>query len=77
VINTTSTWTLPRNKTPFEVFFSRKPRWIGAETLKPLEDEDDGMGVKGDSDSELDGDEDLVLTEIEARVVANNAKLHA
>jgi hypothetical protein len=66
VINTTSTRALPRNKTPFEVFFGRKPRWIGAEILEPLEDEDDGMGVKGDSDSELDGDEDLVLTKIEA-----------
>jgi len=83
VINTTSTRALPRNKTSFEVFFGRKPRWIGAETLKPLEDEDDGLGVEGDSgsnsdsDSELDSDEDLVLTEIEARVVANDAKLHA
>jgi len=77
VINTTSTRALPRNKTPFEVFFGWKPRWIRAETLEPLEDEDDGMGVEGDSDSELDGDEDLVLTEIEARVVANDAKLHA
>jgi len=66
VINTTSTWALPRNKTPFEVFFGWKPRWIGAETLEPLEDEDDGMGLKGDSDSESDGNEDLVLTEIES-----------
>jgi hypothetical protein len=83
VINTTSTWALPRNKTPFEVFFGRKPRWIGAELLplEPLEDEDDGMGVEGDSDSdsdsESDGDEDLVLTEIEAQVVAHDARLHA
>jgi hypothetical protein len=77
VINTTSTRALPRNKTPFEVFFGRKPRWIGADTLEPLEDEGDGMGVEGDSDSESDGDEDLVLTEIEARVVANDARLHA
>jgi hypothetical protein len=59
------------------VFFGRKPRWIGAKTLEPLEDEDDGMGVEGDSDSELDGDEDLVLTEIEAWVVANDARLYA
>jgi hypothetical protein len=81
VINTISTRALPRNKTPFEVFFGRKPRWIGAELLplEPLEDEDDGIGVEGDSDSdsESDGDEDLVLTEIEARVIAHNARLHA
>ena len=79
VINTASTWVLPRNKKPFEVFFSWKPRWIGAETLEPLEDEDDGIGVEGDSssNSELDSNEDLVLTEIEARVIANDAKLHA
>jgi hypothetical protein len=76
VINTTSTRVLPRNKTPFEVFFGRKPRWIG-ETLEPLEDENDGIGVKGDSDSELDDNEDFVLTEIESRVVANDARLHA
>jgi hypothetical protein len=30
VINTTSTRALPRNKTPFEVWFGRKPRWITA-----------------------------------------------
>ena len=59
------------------MFFSRKPRWIGAETLEPLEDEDDRISVEGDSDSELDNDEDLVLTKIEAWVVANDAKLYA
>jgi len=32
-------------------------------------------GVEGDSKS--DGNEDLVLTKIEAWVVANNARLHA
>jgi len=35
------------------------------------------MGIKGNSNSESDGNEDLVLTKIEARVVANNAKLYA
>ena len=77
MINTTSTRALPRNKTPFEVFFGWKPRWIRAKTLKPLEDEDDGIGVKGNSDSKSDSDKDLVLTEIEAQVVANDARLHA
>jgi hypothetical protein len=79
VINTTTTRALPRNKTPFEVWFGRKPRWIGAKPLELLEDDnDDGMGLEGDSDSdsELD-DDDLVLTKIEAQVVANNARLHA
>jgi len=61
------------------VFFSWKPRWIGAELLplELVEDEDDGMGVKGDSDDEVEDNEDLVLTEIEARVVAYDARLHA
>jgi len=57
------------------VFSGWKPCWIRAETLKPLEDEDDGMGVEGDNKS--DGNEDLVLTKTEAWVVANNARLHA
>ena len=35
------------------------------------------MGVEGDSDSESNDNEDLVLTEIESRVVANNARLLA
>ena len=57
------------------MFSGWKPCWIRAETLKPLEDEDDGMGVEGDNKS--DGNEDLVLTKTEAWVVANNARLHA
>jgi hypothetical protein len=68
VINTTTTRALPRNKTPFEVWFGRKPRWIRAKPLELLEDDnDDGMGLEGDSDSdsELD-DDDLVLTKIKA-----------
>jgi hypothetical protein len=62
VINTTSTRALPRNETPFEVFFGRKPCWNGAEPLEPLEDEDevDGMGLEGDSDAKSDDEEDLV-----------------
>jgi hypothetical protein len=80
VINTTSTRALPRNKTPFEVWFGRKPRWITAEPLEPLEnntDDSNGIGIEGDTDNESDDDEDPVLTEIEARVVANDARLHA
>jgi hypothetical protein len=59
------------------VFFGWKPRWIRAKTLEPLEDKGDGIGVKGNSDSELDSDKDLVLTKIKAQVVANNARLYA
>ena len=81
VINTASTWALPRNKTPFKVFFRWKPRWIRTKLLllEPLKDGGDRIGIKGDSDSdsESDDEEDLVLTEIEARVVVNNARFHA
>ena len=37
------------------------------------------MGIEGDSDSssELDSNEDLVLTKIKSQVVANDARLHA
>ena len=80
VINTTSTRALSRNKTPFEVWFSRKPRWITAEPLEPLGDDvddSDGIGFEGDTNNELDDDQDPILTKIEARVVANDARLHA
>jgi hypothetical protein len=67
VINTTSLHALPCGKTPFEVFFGRKPHWI--EHLEPLngagnaDDEDEGVDLNDEVDSE---DEDIVLTEIEA-----------
>jgi hypothetical protein len=54
------------NKIPFKVFFGQKPRWIRAKTLEPLKDKDNGIGVKGDSDSELNRNKDLVLTKIKA-----------
>jgi hypothetical protein len=59
---------LLRNKTLFKVWFGWKPRWIGAEPLKLLEDDNDNrMGLKGDSDSDSESDDDdLVLTEIKA-----------
>jgi hypothetical protein len=58
VINTTTTCALPRNKTPFEVWFGRKPRWITPGPMDYVDDED-----LYDNES---GVEDLVLTEIEA-----------
>jgi len=73
VINTTTSRALPRHKTPFEVWFGRKPHWI---TAGPMEDADE-VDIYDETDAESDDDGDLVLTEIEARVVANNARLHA
>ena len=70
VTNTTTSQALPRHKTPFEVWFGRKSHWI---TAGPMEDID----IYDETDAESDDDGDLVLTEIEARVVANNARLHA
>jgi hypothetical protein len=48
--------------------------------LEPLRDDVDDnnrIGVKDDTNNELDDDKDPVLTKIEARVVANDAKLYA
>ena len=84
-INTTTFCALPRNKTPFEVWFGRKPHWITARTAQTNnqvnqdnEDEDSDQDYHDDDSNQDDsGDEDLVLTEIETRVAANNARLHA
>src|SRR5436305_3471029 len=73
VINTTTSRGLPRHKTPFEVWFGRKPHWITAGTMEDIDEVD----IYNETDAESDDDGDLVLTEIEARVVANNARLHA
>jgi len=43
VINTTTTRTLPRNKTPFEVWFGRKPRWITTGLMDDVDDEDQDL----------------------------------
>jgi hypothetical protein len=48
--------------------------------LEPLEDDVDdskGIGIKGDTNNELDNNEDPILTEIKARVVAKDARLYA
>jgi hypothetical protein len=57
---------LPRNKTPFEVWFGRKPQWITAEPLEPLEDDADECDTNDESDDDKEDDEDPVLTKIEA-----------
>ena len=84
-INTTTSCALPRNKTLFEVWFGRKPHWITAWTAQTNnqvnqdnEDEDSDQDYHDDDSNQDDsGDEDLVLTEIETHVAANNARLHA
>jgi len=76
VINTTTTRTLPRNKTPFEVWFGWKPRWITAGLIDDVDDEDQDLQDDTNNDNKSGNNEDPVLSEIEARVVANNARLH-
>jgi hypothetical protein len=76
VINTTTTHALPRCKTPFEVWFGRKPRWITAGLIDDVDDEDQDFQDDTNDDDSSDN-EDPVLSEIKARVVANNARLHA
>jgi len=77
VINTTTTCTLLRNKTPFEVWFGRKPRWITAGLMDDVDDKDQDLQDDTNNDNESGNNKDPVLSEIEARVVANNARLHA
>ena len=84
-INTTTSYALPRNKTPFEVWFGRKPHWIGEP--QPTQAETGFYDIDANTnnddqdynnnDQEDNSDVDLVLTEIETRVVANNARIHA
>ena len=50
VINTTTSRALPRHKTPFEVWFGRKPHWIAA---GPLEDVDE-VDLYDDTDAVSD-----------------------
>jgi hypothetical protein len=66
VINTTTTRALPRNKTPFEVWFGRKPRWITAGLMDNVDDEDQDLQDDTNDNNELGNDEDSVLSEIEA-----------
>lgn len=76
VINTKTTQASPQNKTPFKVWFSRKPRWI---TARPMEevDEDGNDLYDNEINAQSSNDKDYVLTEIETRVAAYNARLYA
>jgi hypothetical protein len=75
VINTTTTRALLRRKTPFKVWFSRKPRWITAGLMDDVDDED--QDLQDDTDDDSSDNEDPVLSEIVAQAVAHNARLYA
>jgi hypothetical protein len=65
---------LPGKKTPFEVWFGRKPRWTRADYLG-----EESVGVNKDLlhvDNEEFGD-DAVLSEIERRVAEHNRRTQA
>ena len=71
-INTTTSCALPRNKTPFEVWFGRKPHWITARTAQTNnqinqdnKDEDSDQDYHDDdSNQDNSNDEDLILTSV-------------
>jgi hypothetical protein len=73
IINTTTTRTLPGKKTPFEVWFGRKPRWMHPDyrATEPA-GLDDLL-----HDNEVLDPEDPVLTEIETRVAEYNTRRQA
>jgi hypothetical protein len=57
------------------VWFGQKPHWVAR--IRHCDDDNDDSDFENDNDDDLDPSQDLVLTEIEARVAANNARLHA
>ena len=74
IINTTTTRTLPGKKTPFEVWFGRKPRWTRPDYLGT-----EPVGVNTDLlhvDNKEFGD-DPILSEIEKRVAEHNLQTQA
>src|SRR5438270_12324691 len=71
-INTTCSSALPHRKTPFEVWFDRKPHWLSPQP-KDLNDEDQDNETDNCSDNEDDNNDDnnspdLILSEIESQV---------
>jgi len=74
-INTTTSSALTHRKTLYEVWFGRKPYWVAR--IGRCNNDDDDSDLDDDNDDDLDPSKDLVLTEIEARVAANNARLYA
>jgi len=78
VINTTTTRALPQKRTPFKVWFGRKPHWIIAKPTEDNETNDNSKtGTNSDDDSDSDSEpKDNVLSEIKVRVAAHNARLN-
>ena len=78
-INTTTSTALPRWKTPFEVWFGCKFHWLSPQPqdfdTEDQDKEDDDLEYLV-ADDDKNGVSDLVLSEIETRVAANNARLH-
>jgi hypothetical protein len=84
LINTRPNYALPRGKTPYDVWFARRPHWIfeehehasaqrnGEGSLTQASDDEEAFFVDDEVDSEA---EDMVLTRIEAEVAKNNARL--
>ena len=66
-----------QKKTPFEVWFSWKPRWITAKSIKPVEDDNEVDSEASTNESETDDNNNKVLNKIKTRVTAYNAKLYA
>ena len=79
VINTTTSKALPRYTTPYEVWFGRKPHWIGPQSQESSNNSNSNTSTdtSDNDDDEEEEREDLVLTEIEQRVAQNNVRLHA
>ena len=82
IINTSPNYTLPYRKTPYDVWFARRPHWIFEEherasaqrngegpSTQPS-DNTEAFFVDDKVDSKA---EDMVLTRIESKVAKNNA----
>jgi hypothetical protein len=75
-INTTTSSALPHRKTPFDVWFGRKFHWLSPQPRDPNDEDQDEVDEDLFTDDEIpEGASNLVLSEIETRVAANNARL--
>jgi hypothetical protein len=68
---------LLQKKTPFEVWFGRKPCWIIAKSIKPVEDDNEVDSKASTDNDKSKTNNNKVLNEIKTRVIAYNAKLYA
>jgi hypothetical protein len=76
VINTTTSKALLRRTTLYEVWFGRKPYWIGPQSQESSNDSDIDTNTDTSNDSNNEEKEDLVLTTIEQQVAQNNIQLY-